>query len=553
MGKYWRLTEYLKNLDHDTTLAFDEMGDILGFPLPDSATLYAPWWHGGSTHTQTRGWEDAGWSVVKADRDNKRVTFKRNRSAAVADSVPREAPHSSPPPMASPLPSGASAAAQLTSSLILIPCSDRKRPGGEPSWRIETTAPSALGSEGEWLWEARRAMASLLGQTAGPDLGLDGARQAYLPALKRYDGLLYQGVAFELWSQEERELLRDHCLIVSGLYGLITPAEPIRDYNVSMKDRLADGQLIKRWWRDRGLGDVLKTYVANEGITDVFCFLSNDYLDAFGGLDVGKARLHRFPCAQGTGSLRVQGRAVAQLVREGQCTCVECRRDDYPAVSTPLADPVSQPGPAVVSLGDEMRDGEEGDDGSPVEQGDLRVALEALDEDPIVISASEWPHGLHDLDSPGLYCWWVDGRGACELSAGLGLPVYPGRIYAGQTGAGSSSSTLHGRIGGNHLRGSIEGSTLRLTLGAVLAEQLSLEKVGRKKFSADSEARLSSWMAERLSIAVYPFSDRQSLGDLEARVVSQLDPPLNLDHCDRSTPLRARLKDLRRSLAAWQE
>ncbi len=39
------------------------------------------------------------------------------------------------------------------------------------------------------------------------------------------------------------------------------------------------------------------------------------------------------------------------------------------------------------------------------------------------------------LDRPGLYSWWVDESGARDLSAGLGLPVPAGLVYAGQAGA----------------------------------------------------------------------------------------------------------------------
>ena len=182
----------------------------------------------------------------------------------------------------------------------------------------------------------------------------------------------------------------------------------------------------------------------------------------------------------------------------------------------------------------------------------VAAAIHALDASPVIIKASEWPLGLDELDSSGLYSWWVDDLGACELSAGLGLPVYPGRIYVGQTGAtrrggASSSATLRSRIGTNHLRGSIEGSTFRWTIAAMLAEQLSLKVTERKKLSPDMERKLSCWMGERLSLAVYPFADRDALGDLEARVVRHLDPPLNLEHCP-STELRTRLTALRRRL-----
>jgi hypothetical protein len=567
VGKYWRLTEYLDNLDSDSvTLTFDELGRILGFKLPDSASNYDAWWHGGGTHTHTRAWEDAGWSV-RADRNNRRATFRKSseRSPVGTKSVP-SAPTASVSSLASRAHSTASEACAIegdfASSLILIPCSDRKRPGGEPMWRNELTAPSALGPRGEWLWEARKAISSMLALTPGPDLGLDSAQHAYLPALERYDGLLYRGAHFGLWGHEDLEVVRQQCLIVSALYGLVTPTEFIRNYNVSMKTRLIDGSLAKRWWRRRGLGDTLKAYIAAQGITDIFCFLSNDYVEATGNLDFGPVRLHRFPCSQGTGSLSVQGQALARLVQQRACGCEGCVRDSVEESLQSVAQVLTEAPQYEVAYLDfdvppeptrhstrtiEVEDRASRESSSPNDP--VAAALQALDENPVVIKASDWPHGLDDLGSPGLYSWWVDTPGACELSAGLRLPLYPGRIYAGQTGAGTSSSTLRSRIGGNHLRGSIEGSTFRLTLAAILEEQLSLEVTGRRKLSSDSEKSICAWMAKHLSVAVYPFPDREALGDLEAHVVCLLDPPLNLEHCDKSTPLRIRLSQVRGHLA----
>lgn len=75
------------------------------------------------------------------------------------------------------------------------------------------------------------------------------------------------------------------------------------------------------------------------------------------------------------------------------------------------------------------------------------------------VQAGDWPGRLSQdsLRQPGLYTWWADAVGAADLAAGLAMPVSEGLIYAGQTGAGTSSATLAGRIGRNHLRGNIRG------------------------------------------------------------------------------------------------
>lgn len=186
--------------------------------------------------------------------------------------------------------------------------------------------------------------------------------------------------------------------------------------------------------------------------------------------------------------------------------------------------------------------------------GELRAAMRALDGNPRRISARDWPTGFDDLDRPGLYSWWVDQQGAADLSSGLGHPVVAGRIYAGQTGATKwpsgtmGNATLARRVGTNHLRGSIRGSTFRLTLASCLAEPLTLVRVAPRRLDPSSEHRLTDWICDHLAVAVLPLVERDPLSDLEHRVLLELDPPLNLDGMP-TTPLRAELSQLRARLA----
>ena len=157
---------------------------------------------------------------------------------------------------------------------------------------------------------------------------------------------------------------------------------------------------------------------------------------------------------------------------------------------------------------------------------ELRRAILALEESPVRIAAADWPADLQDLDEPGLYSWWVDERGAKDLSDGLGHTVGPGRIYAGQTGATkwpsgtTGAMTLAKRIGGNHLNGRIRGSTFRLTLAAILASPQRLTRPAPGRLDRESEQRLSQWMRAHLHVAVHPCPDRDALADLERRIVT---------------------------------
>ena len=93
----------------------------------------------------------------------------------------------------------------------------------------------------------------------------------------------------------------------------------------------------------------------------------------------------------------------------------------------------------------------------------------------------------------------------------------------------NGTTTLRNRIGSNHLRGTIRGSTFRRTLGACLRERLGLGIIAPGRLAPDSERALSSWMHEHLTVAVHPFPNRDVLGNLESEVLTALNPPLNLE------------------------
>lgn len=148
------------------------------------------------------------------------------------------------------------------------------------------------------------------------------------------------------------------------------------------------------------------------------------------------------------------------------------------------------------------------------------------------VSRARSPHQLRaaprgrDLDEPGLYTWWVDAAGADELAVGLGFPVEPGLLYAGQAGATHwpsgkrSGNTLRARLIGMHLGGRAAMSTFRRTLAAALTP------VG----SPIDEPAITAWMEAHLRVVAVPVPDADALAEVERQVLEQLDPPFNLRH-----------------------
>lgn len=168
-----------------------------------------------------------------------------------------------------------------------------------------------------------------------------------------------------------------------------------------------------------------------------------------------------------------------------------------------------------------------------------------LDESRSITPSELLESKREELQSPGLYSWWVDQDGASDLTDGLELLVEPGLIYAGLAGATRwpsgkrSANTLWTRVGGMHLGGNHEFSTFRKTLGSILARAAGSPRI--------DEASLTSWMKEHLKVIAIPSDDPDNLGSLEHDVLADIDPPLNLKGMAIS-PVRSRLKELRRDI-----
>ncbi|MCP4435778.1 MAG: peroxide stress protein YaaA [Actinomycetia bacterium] len=156
----------------------------------------------------------------------------------------------------------------MSRRLILIPPSEGKAFGGEgPPWESLPGARDhplhasrrevidALDSTLAARSMTRAAAAKLLGvkgdalqRAIGADLDIDEA--ATLPAIERYDGVLYQHLdAASLDARSRRRLVRS-VRIFSGLWGVVAPDEAIPDYRLKMSASLRGLGKLSTWWRD---------------------------------------------------------------------------------------------------------------------------------------------------------------------------------------------------------------------------------------------------------------------------------------------------------------
>ena len=169
------------------------------------------------------------------------------------------------------------------------------------------------------------------------------------------------------------------------------------------------------------------------------------------------------------------------------------------------------------------------------------------------VRPAEFPADPGEAQRPGMYSWWGDDEACALLGSQLGIEL-PHLLYVGQAGATKrrsgvrSKATLASRVGSQHLRGNARSSTFRLTISSLLIDPLGLIPIGDRKLAAASNRRVSAWIADHMRVAIAPYDDRDSLGDVEHEVIVRLDPPLNLDHCP-PTESRARLSRLRARLS----
>lgn len=144
--------------------------------------------------------------------------------------------------------------------------------------------------------------------------------------------------------------------------------------------------------------------------------------------------------------------------------------------------------------------------------------------------------------SPGVYGWWFRSfpaglvAGDCFARDGLTL------LYTGispkeppKNGAQPSRQTLRKRLISQHYAGNAAGSTLRLSLGCLLSEELGIELrrygSGKRRHFGEGEQFLSGWMRDNVLVSwvVHP-----QPWILERQLIEELDLPINCDGNSRN-------------------
>ena len=122
-----------------------------------------------------------------------------------------------------------------------------------------------------------------------------------------------------------------------------------------------------------------------------------------------------------------------------------------------------------------------------------------------------------------------------------------------------SSQNLYTRVR-YHYRGNAEGSTLRLTLGCLLSDELGIElrRMGSGKrftFTPAGEARLGAWMASNARVG---WSEHHHPEEVEQAAIVSLSLPLNIEHnghhgfVKQLSAIRAGARARARELPVWE-
>lgn len=122
-------------------------------------------------------------------------------------------------------------------TLILLPPSEGKAPGGAGRpWAVGRSAIGALDLQ-------RTEVLDALGD------GHPARTAGTLPAIRRYSGVLYKELdAASLRGTALRRLNRN-VLTVSGLWGLVAPADPVPEYKLKMSASVPPLGKLSTWWR----------------------------------------------------------------------------------------------------------------------------------------------------------------------------------------------------------------------------------------------------------------------------------------------------------------
>lgn len=98
MSKYDPLLRHLSKSKGALEFSFDDLEEVLGFPLPGSARRHAAWWsNSGGTHVQAAAWLNAGYRTEDVSIPQGRVRFVPEHGSGFGEMKQSEYKAEAPP------------------------------------------------------------------------------------------------------------------------------------------------------------------------------------------------------------------------------------------------------------------------------------------------------------------------------------------------------------------------------------------------------------------------------------------------------------------------
>jgi cytoplasmic iron level regulating protein YaaA (DUF328/UPF0246 family) len=152
----------------------------------------------------------------------------------------------------------------MATPLILLPPSEGKADGGNGApWAPGTMAVDldarrekvldALVKTARWSAVRRQKLLGVKGDALAAATAANATVRTAptLPAIERYTGVLYDALDAGSLRAADRKRLELSVLIVSGLWGLVAPSDPVPDYKLKMGATLpGPGKLQSFWAQD---------------------------------------------------------------------------------------------------------------------------------------------------------------------------------------------------------------------------------------------------------------------------------------------------------------
>lgn len=149
----------------------------------------------------------------------------------------------------------------MAAPLILLPPSEGKADGGTgAAWAPGTMAVDldagrekvldALVATARWSAVRRQQLLGVKGDALAAATAANASVRTSptLPAIERYTGVLYDALDVGSLRAAERRRLDRSVLMVSGLWGLVAPADPLPDYKLKMGATLPGPGRLQSFW-----------------------------------------------------------------------------------------------------------------------------------------------------------------------------------------------------------------------------------------------------------------------------------------------------------------